>query len=746
MLGGTYAWTNFGDAAHKTNMARGGEFADVTINDSYTAPDKWQEGQTLSKKVSITNPSESNVPVYVRLQFKEYLERYTMEKVTGTGGATLLFATYADGANKGEFMTWADAQAGGYNYDKYTVTYADGTTADFALTKNAELRDGIYGKEMYIQSALDVFGTTADPDPVKAAYPDQDHDVYDPANPECNYPVHIWNNDDIVSDNGIDKITDYISWALGTQVVTMNTWKAAGMPTGDFWVLDTTDGWTYWANPIQPGESTANIMNSITLNKMPGSSFEYYIHIDQQAVSFDDLDMFADTSASGGGGVTADGQSLIDALQKQPVPGWNDNGDGTSSKWTVDNGNLVSGDDIVILDQDENGYKATNVPGVYEVLDENFNSQTPKQYIYDPDDSLPNSNQTDGDELPCDENGITGMVVNYASMARNNATGQYWDPVDKAVINSAFVYQDNTIKHIFDVTVNGAPSVTDAASWSISPAGPTLQPTNADNTINASGNISNTKYVMLDTTGVTSGTYTITAATVDNPTITKTFTVTVDETGIPSIIDSSTVTIGNMAAGSGVIIPEDNNAKWVPIATTNISGTDYYLIVRDLPLSGGIAYGPNTTYTDPGNNVKNQISTWYSNIAGGKLKNSAMANNAELRLGSTAAYNGDGFSAPSVTGTPTAFALSACEAKAFCSYTYYSTIQTYPTMTDMITSNTTAYANWSALSDRTACWLRSPGIGANASEVATSGSVTHDSPSANHLVRPALWVTADFFD
>jgi len=308
LLGGTYAWQNFDQ--HKTNLAKGGQFVDVTLNDSYTPPDRWIEGQTLDKEVSVTNPENSTDPIYVRLQFKEYFEKYNMDLVTDGGSLPVLFATYADGPNKGDFMTWADAQAGGYDYIKYTVTYADGTKADFARTQDAEIRDGIYGKEMYIQSELKVYG---DPAPEKADYPNQDHDLQSADNLECQYPVHIWGDDGCqigYAPDG-DTIHDYISWALNdAKVMTMTEWKAADMPTGDFWVLDTTDGWAYWANPIQPGQSTENIMESIKLDHMPGSQFEYYIHIDQQAVTLNDLGLFE----SDGGGVSPDGQLLLDAL------------------------------------------------------------------------------------------------------------------------------------------------------------------------------------------------------------------------------------------------------------------------------------------------------------------------------------------------------------------------------------------------------------------------------------------------
>lgn len=333
LLGGTFAFVDFGQ--HKTNFAKGGENVSVTLNDSYQPSADWKAGQILDKKVSVTNTLGGSDPIFVRVQFKEYFEMSKLRLVKDGTGKALLFATYAEGAKKGEFMTWADAEAGGYDYVKHTVTFADNTTKDFALTQNTELRNGIYGKEMYIPSKLKVFGNA-----VKANYPTQPHETQSDTNLECKYPTHKWDTCGIEADDN-DQIHNYISWKLGQQIMDMGDWVTAGKPTGDFWVLDAIDGWAYWANAVQPGKHTSNIMESIKLDNMPGNNFEYYIHIDMQAVTVDQLDELKTK------GATSHGKDLIDELKK-PTVGWADNGDGTATKYEIVNKVLVSKETVIM--------------------------------------------------------------------------------------------------------------------------------------------------------------------------------------------------------------------------------------------------------------------------------------------------------------------------------------------------------------------------------------------------------------
>ena len=272
ILAGTYAYTDF--AQHSTNPFSGGEEVSVTLNDNYTPPVEWLSGQTVNKQVSVTNTDQSNRNVYVRLQLKEYMESYNLVPVQESG-ENVLFATYADGANKGEFMTWADAVAGGYEYTEYIVN-----GVSYARTSNDELRNGIYGKAMYIYSDLNIYGT-AD----KADYIQEEQHT-----DECDYNVHMWDSTSLANRNDAsDTIADYISWTLGTDVMLMSDWLTTGKPTGNFWILDEADGWIYWATAIAPGESTSNILESVKLDVMPGASFEYYIHIDMEAVTLEEL-------------------------------------------------------------------------------------------------------------------------------------------------------------------------------------------------------------------------------------------------------------------------------------------------------------------------------------------------------------------------------------------------------------------------------------------------------------------------
>ena len=281
ILAGTYAFTDF--AQHSTNPFSGGEKVSVTLNDNYTPPVEWLSGQTVNKQVSVTNTDESNRAVYVRLQLKEYMESYNLVPVQESG-ENVLFATYADGANKGKFMTWADAVAGGYEYTEYIVN-----GVSYARTSNDELRNGIYGKAMYIHSDLNIYGTA---DKADYIHEEQHTD-------ECDYNVHKWDGNSLANrKEASDTIADYISWTLGTDVMLMSDWQTSGKPTGNFWVLDEEDGWIYWATAIAPGESTSNILESVTLDVMPGASFEYYIHIDMEAVTYDDLDKLKGKGAS----------------------------------------------------------------------------------------------------------------------------------------------------------------------------------------------------------------------------------------------------------------------------------------------------------------------------------------------------------------------------------------------------------------------------------------------------------------
>lgn len=278
LLGGTYAWKDF--TQHKTNAAQGtvGTY-DVTLNDAYTPPENWTIGQRVDKFVSVTNLKESESSVFVRLALKEYLETFVSKGyLTGEDGNPILFATYAtnDQEKQGQYMTDADAQALGYEYGSYIV---DGVT--YATTNTEEPRDGIYGKPMKAKGESVVWGNV----PKSELLHELQH------TDECDYEAYLWDQQGITNPEGkpIREVIQLIQPDPG--VMLMDQWKENSV-TGDFWVLDPADGWAYWANPLAPGETTKNILEAIALNESPGERFEYYLHIDLQAVSVDELNNF----------------------------------------------------------------------------------------------------------------------------------------------------------------------------------------------------------------------------------------------------------------------------------------------------------------------------------------------------------------------------------------------------------------------------------------------------------------------
>jgi len=99
------------------------------------------------------------------------------------------------------------------------------------------------------------------------------------------------------------------------QVLTMAQWRMDGSPVGDFWVID-TDGWSYWAAPLNPGESTGLLLNKITQVTQPEEDYFYGINVIAQMATrdLDDFDNYMRFGDEENGGWTEDGQALIERI------------------------------------------------------------------------------------------------------------------------------------------------------------------------------------------------------------------------------------------------------------------------------------------------------------------------------------------------------------------------------------------------------------------------------------------------
>ena len=117
---------------------------------------------------------------------------------------------------------------------------------------------------------------------------------------------------------------------LTASIMSMTAWKAAGSPIGNYWVIDRTDGWAYWAAPLQPNDATGLLINTVTMATTAGNypqyfdlskSYYYGIHVTAQMATkdgakdsngvLDNYTRFGDISQ---GGWTEDGKSLMDII------------------------------------------------------------------------------------------------------------------------------------------------------------------------------------------------------------------------------------------------------------------------------------------------------------------------------------------------------------------------------------------------------------------------------------------------
>jgi alpha-tubulin suppressor-like RCC1 family protein len=99
--------------------------------------------------------------------------------------------------------------------------------------------------------------------------------------------------------------SDRVEWSLNPSVKPINDWLAewAADPlalNGPFWILD-TDGWMYWAQPLEHGDATTNLLDSIKLIDLADwEEIDYYLDIHLEAIDFGlrDLDKWVDPTES----------------------------------------------------------------------------------------------------------------------------------------------------------------------------------------------------------------------------------------------------------------------------------------------------------------------------------------------------------------------------------------------------------------------------------------------------------------
>ena len=74
---------------------------------------------------------------------------------------------------------------------------------------------------------------------------------------------------------------------LNAEVISMSEWVEQGEPMGNYWVVD-TDGFSYWAAPLSPGDATGLLLHKVELINPPVYDYFYAINVAGHMATVDD--------------------------------------------------------------------------------------------------------------------------------------------------------------------------------------------------------------------------------------------------------------------------------------------------------------------------------------------------------------------------------------------------------------------------------------------------------------------------
>ena len=311
LLTGTFAYVL--NNQHRTDWLNlENRIYDLTLINNFTSYTKeaWNAGEDVANPIRVRSMSntadETYTKAYVAVQLMEYINAairgnwLQVKDVLGTGTDTTE-ALFAIDEN-GEYMSYADAvtRFGTTNIVKYTVgaaEYAMINGSQKVADKNEAL--GIHGKPMRAPKDTYTYGNLP---------------AYDGAKPvpsdECDAtPIKSWNE---LFTDATKEARDYISFELGAGVMKLYDWQSKYAAdrndpalTGAFWIIDDTNpttGWAYWAEPLEPGKSTTNLLENLTLEKSV-DNLNYYMHVDMASASIDEIDVLKGAKSAKGCGM-----------------------------------------------------------------------------------------------------------------------------------------------------------------------------------------------------------------------------------------------------------------------------------------------------------------------------------------------------------------------------------------------------------------------------------------------------------
>lgn len=284
MLSGTFAWQSLNQTAKNEldgdAMNPGGRLHDYFNGEN---KDVFVE--------NFTDPNENGVPIFARVRLDEYMELGEGAGEKNDTDGTNKAVSLVPGADIDDVTTWTTHKPGATLED-----CKDGDEPIFHEYFTWKLG----GQTVYMPTfdknkdslQADINGT------YQGAYGDPfddyvEYEVGDEITQDAVYDNDRNNVDEGAGALNPENITTKEETHTAAQtknatVITMQQWMDGGKITdsltiepcqlGDFWVYD-EDGWAYWANPIQPGETTGLLLDGIDLVSEPLEDWYYSINV-----------------------------------------------------------------------------------------------------------------------------------------------------------------------------------------------------------------------------------------------------------------------------------------------------------------------------------------------------------------------------------------------------------------------------------------------------------------------------------
>ena len=280
----------------------------------------WRPGDTANKEIYVEN-FDDLTPIFVRVRLSEYME-------TGPGAelhpndpdfATREAKPLVAGADRLDPTTWttlipnAASGTASARFRDYWKLTQDGGDKWFMPTFNQDpvsREPDVKGDAWGLIPALPelpnstrrglpsaALGNPDSADQPHAYAPEAGLSDYFELNTTHSATVKTYDWDLELPVMDTAPITQTAKETLDATIMTMAEWNADWQPIGDFWVLD-TDGWAYWASPLEAGEATGLLLNEMKYTNPVVGTMYYAVHADADLATLSQLPMAWDNTAS----------------------------------------------------------------------------------------------------------------------------------------------------------------------------------------------------------------------------------------------------------------------------------------------------------------------------------------------------------------------------------------------------------------------------------------------------------------